>query len=439
MTIKTNVLLITIDTLRADHLGCFGYHRSTSPNMDELASKGVVCENMFCAAIPTHPSYTTLYTGQHPIMHGIIGQGGKTILAKEAPFLPEIFIRSGYTTCAVDTLLRDRSWFGRGYEYYIDPSLRRILRLNVTAEEINSRAIPWLRNHCEELFFMMLHYWEPHAPYLPPKRYRELFYSGDPTDPNNHSLEDWWKHPLGELARQTWLRTSDGLITDAEYIKTLYDQEIRHVDDCIAELISTLQDLNLNERTLVVIVSDHGESMTEHGIFFEHHGLYDCTIRVPLLFYWPGHLPGNTRLHNMLQYHDIAPTLLEACNLPVPSSMEGKSFWPSLTEKKQLTGRSSAVSLECSLQAKWSLRNHDYKFIMAREPDFYGNPDRELYNLVLDPHENRNIAEEKPDLVDAMEKELERWISIQLEILGKDKDPLREHGISLKAVMDFGV
>ena len=428
---KLNILLITIDALRADHLGCYGYHRPTSPHMDILAGDGALGERFFCSAIPTHPSYTTLYTGQHPITHGIVAHAGKAELAREAPFLPELFLQAGYTTCAVDNLLRARLWFGRGYEYYIDPSVRHALLLGVTCEELNARTIPWLRTHADEPFFLFMHYWDPHYPFTPPARFQRFFYKGKGTDPENHSLNDWWKHPLGAMARDIWARTADGPITDAEYLVALYDQEICYVDEGIGNLLAALDELGLAENTLVMLTADHGASMTEHGIFFEHHGLYDATVRVPLIVRLPGHIPAGVRLPQMFQMEDIAPTLLEAAGLPVPKTMDGRSFWKMLTDEERDSGRERVISLECSWQAKWSLRTDCYKFILAREPDFYGSPPRELYDLVTDPREEHNIAEERPEIAAAMEAELEGWIADRLRALGKKEDPLREQGASL--------
>src|SRR5690349_10860080 len=125
MRTKPNILLIAADTLRADHLGCYGYIHNTSPQLDALAAAGVLGERLFCPGIPTHPSFTTLYTGQHPITHGIVSHGGKAQLARDTAVLPELLLQEGYTTCAVDNLWRARSWFGRGYEFYLDPSVRR--------------------------------------------------------------------------------------------------------------------------------------------------------------------------------------------------------------------------------------------------------------------------------------------------------------------------
>src|SRR3972149_1191665 len=216
MADQLNVLFITVDPLRADHLGCYGYQRDTSPNVDRLAAQGVLAERFFAAGIPTQPAYTTMYTGQHNITHGIVAHGGKAVqLDREAPFLTELLISNGYTTCAVDNMVQERAWFIRGYEFYINPSVRRALLVGVSCEELNRRAIPWLRAHRREPFFLMLHYWDPHTPLDPPARFRNLFYEGHPTDPDNHSLDAWWSHPLGSLARETWLRRQRGANTHA--------------------------------------------------------------------------------------------------------------------------------------------------------------------------------------------------------------------------------
>jgi arylsulfatase len=431
---KPNIVLLSVDSLGANHLGCYGYPRATSPNIDALADQGTLCERLLCPAIPTMPSYTTLYTGQHAITHGIVSHPCHNDLDRAAPFFPSLLLQDGYTTCAIDSLMRSRIWFGRGYEFYIDPSIHHtLLYLAVTAEELNARAIPWLRSHADAPFFLFIHYWDPHWPFLPPERYRKLFYQGNPTDPDNRSLEAWWQRPLGLAAKNTWLRTADGLITDAEYVIALYDQEIRFLDDAIGNLIGALDNLGLAENTLLLFTADHGESMTEHGIYFDHHGLYDCTLHVPFIARWPGHIPCGARLPHTLQVSDIAPTLLQAAGGSCPSPMEGHSFWNLLTGKEQEGGHDRVVSLECTWQAKWSLRTDQYKFILARQPDMYGNPMRELYDLGQDPLEERNIAQEQPQVAADMEAELESWIADRLQALGQTEDPLITHGISLRS------
>ena len=432
MSKQINILLVTIDSLRADHLSCYGFPHSTTPHIDKVASEGTLCEQLFCSAIPTHPSYTTLYTGQHAINHGIVAHGGRTSLSVDAPFLPQSFLEAGYTTCAVDNLWRGRPWFGRGYEYYIDSSIRKTLLLSATCEELNHRAIPWLRSHGQDPFFMFLHYWDPHYPYTPPEKFHHLFYHGqNPTDPANRSLEPFWKQPTGSIAKDTWLRTPQGHITDSEYVRALYIQEVCHIDEGVGALIHALDELGIAEQTLVVILADHGESLGEHGIYFDHYGLYDSTLHVPLIFRMPGILYADRRIPAILQMQDIAPTILESAGLPIPSKMEGKSFWKLLLGKEEIWPTENVVSLECTWQAKWSLRTTRYKLITSRQPDSLGNPKIELYDLHEDPKEVNNIVNERPKVASAMEAELESWIAGRLKALGKDEDPLIKHSPSM--------
>ena len=427
---KPNIILISADSLRANHLGCYGYSLPTSPNIDAFASQGALFEKVFAPGIPTQPSHTTIFTGQHPVTHGIVAHGGKAKLGRGTPFLPEMLLENGYTTCAVDTLFRERIWFGRGWEYIIDPSLHHLFYASVTQEELNDRAIHWMKTVPKGPFFMFIHYWDVHYPYTPPDRMRGLFYKGgNPTDPNNHELDEWWEHPVGAMARDTWLRTSNGLITDPNYVTALYDRELRYLDEGIAALSDALDKLGLAENTMVVLLADHGESMTDHRIFYDHYGLHDCVVQVPTIIRWPGgKLKAGTRFALPRQLFDISPTLLEAAGSELPDDLDGKSFLGQLTGQEEPSGYDKVIGCESTWQSKYYLRTNKYKFILARYPDLLGNPDRELFDLEADPGEDHNIAAENPQIVAEMEKELEGWIAAKMEAAGRSEDPVRKEG-----------
>jgi arylsulfatase A-like enzyme len=426
-----NILLIVIDTLRASRLGCYGYGKPTSPTLDRLAAQGVRCERCFAPGIPTTPAHTTLYTGLHPLTHNIVCHGGQADLDRKVPVLPELLQNAGYTTAAVDNLYDLKPWLARGYEFYINPSFQHKLRLLVSCEEINARALPWLKAHSREKFFLFLHYWEPHTPYLPPERYR-TFYPSDrnPFGPEHTSFAPIKRQPFWGMFADVWFNKL-GPVTDAEYIASLYDGEIRHVDDGVAEILEALETLGLAEETLVVVTGDHGESMYQHDIFFEHHGLYEDVIHVPLLFRGPKWIAAGGRVTPMVQHLDVAPTLLEAAGAPVPPTMEGRSLWPRLTGQAQTGGWDRVVCCESTWQAKWALRTETEKFILAREPDFHNSPPRELYDLTADPAETRNLALERWEQTAALEAELETWIAEGLQKAGRSEDPLRVQGITL--------
>ncbi|UCH35527.1 MAG: sulfatase [Armatimonadota bacterium] len=428
-----NVLLLDIDTLRADHLGCYGYARKTSPNLDALAAQGALCEKLYAPAVPTQPSHTTMYTGQYPITHGIVSHGGAASLADDAPFLPELLQKAGYTTCAVDTMRAMKPWFARGYEFYVDPSAGLEHRHAATCERVNARAIPWLRQHADERFFLYVHYWEPHTPYLPPARYRGLFYDGDPTDPKHDTLAAIYRQPFGEWWLESWFSQFPQPLRDAEYIVAMYDGEIRYADDGVGELLAALDDTADADDTLVLVFSDHGENMYHHDVFFDHHGLYEGVIHCPLVVRWPGRVAAGTRVPHLVQHTDLAPTLLDAAGVEIPQAIEGRSLVPLITAESHAPLHDRLITQECTWQAKWALRTDEYKLILSREQgrDLHDKPPRELYHLAADPGELTNLAERQPDVVAAMESELEQWIARMMEKNGLEQDPLIAQGITL--------
>lgn len=425
-----NILFIQIDTLRADHLGCYGYAHDTSPSIDRLASHGTLFERCYAQGIPTTPAHTTLYTGQHPLTHNIVCHGGAADLERRAPCLPALLQKAGYTTCAIDNLFDIKPWLARGYEFYINPACRHAMRLLVSCEELNRRAVEWLRTHATERFFLFVHYWEPHTPYLPPERYRRFWRGGDPCDPSVHSLEGIRRTPFWGMWGDTWFRKL-GPVTDADYIRSLYDGELRHVDDGVGELLEALDRTGVGDDTLVLLSSDHGEVMTRGGIFFDHHGLYEENVRVPLIARLPGTVPMARRAGGFVRHMDLAPTLLDLAGAAVPPEMEGVSASTVFRGESSEPTCDRVVSCECTWQAKWALRTPTHKLILAREPDHYGNPMRELYDLLVDPGEARNIAEEDRARADAMEAELEAAIAEGLTRAGRSEDPLRAQGVTL--------
>ncbi len=424
-----NLVIIVVDTLRADHLGCYGYERNTSPYIDEFAHESVLCETHISPAIPTHPAFTTLNTGQFSITHGIVAHNGRNLIPRSSPWLPAILHKNGYTTCAVDNLSQWQLDFHRGYEFYIDPTQRKKLSLNADNRQINKRAIPWLKQHHKEKFCLFIHYWDPHTPYMPPRAYRSLFYNSDACDPANTTLANFDKHPLGRTWRETWLKQLGGNITDAAYIEALYDAEIRYCDEGIGVLLDTIKDLGRGDDTIVLLLADHGEMMYRHGIFFDHHGLYEGNLHVPCMIRHPE--LSSRRIREMTAHVDIAPTILDMVGVDVPAEMEGVSLKPWLSGEADTLLRDHIVCQECTWQMKWAVRTFTHKFILSRQPDVYGTPLRELYDLEKDPGEFHNIADENRAIAQNLEFLLEEWIGERMSRQGLSEDPLIAHGLSL--------
>jgi len=427
-----NVLLVAMDTLRAQQLGCHGYPYPTSPTLDAFARSGVRFENFYAPAIPTQPSYTTVYTGQHSITHNIVTHGGDAVLDRRRPWLPSILLRAGYTTCAVDNLIGMKPWFYRGYEHYLNASLRLRYQQALECVDVNRLAIPWLRQHADEPFFLFVHYWDPHTPYLPPEKYRPMFYDGDPCDPaltgrlhrfyeTSFHAAHWREGFIRQLA------PGGREITDIEYIRAMYDAEIRYLDDGIGELLAALDDAGVADDTLVLFFSDHGEEMYEHDVFFDHHGLYEGNIHCPLLVRWPGKGQSGSVVPHLVQHVDLAPTILEALGLEIPAEMEGASLVRYLTGEKNDPTYDVLITEECTYQKKWGIVRNAHKLIVNRgdpEKDLHKMPARELYDLVADPGESDNLAADRPDLVGSLEAELDDWINAMIAKHDLPGDPL---------------
>ncbi len=267
---------------------------------------------------------------------------------------------------------------------------------------------------------------------MPPRAYRKLFYEGDPHGDGNTTLDGFDRHPLGRTWRETWFKQLGGNITDAAYIEALYDGAIRYCDEGVGMLLDALQTLGREQDTIVLLLADHGEMMYRHGIYFDHHGLYEGNIHVPFILRHPDLSP--RRINEITAHVDVAPTILDLLDIAIPPQMEGRSLAPWLTgvaDAADAPLRTSIVCQECTWQMKWALRTQTHKLILAREPDRYGTPMRELYELTSDPGEHDNIAEREADLAQDMTEQLESWVRDKMAQNNLAEDPLIAHGLSL--------
>ena len=411
-------VLVVMDTLRADHLGCYGYGRNTSPAVDAFSKESTVFEDAVATDVPTQPSFTALMTGLRGIHNGVVSHHPAETVDDSLPLLQER-LGEKMVTGAVSTLYIMKKYFARGFHYYMNPAAANPSRVQrVQAEEINSFAIPWLKQHAGQDFFLFVHYWDAHTPYLPPERYR-TFYNGKYNDPGNHSLDPFkrsqlWYHAL------SWLREigADD-VTDLDYVVSLYDGEIRHADDAFGQLLETLEELGISQETMVILTADHGESLGEHGFYFDHGDVYQTTIRIPLVIRWPGRFP-RKRVRGLVQGLDITKTVLDLAGLPVQRT-DGKSLFEAIDGKP----RNRVFSNQALWTAKRTMikdqEGHRYKLIVTRDPSFWPTPPVELYDLSRDPREEVDLADSQRDLRDQLELELRHWEEEQL--MGK-VDPL---------------
>lgn len=415
------VIFISIDTLRADHLGCYGYHRNTSPNIDRLAKEGIVFENAYPSDVPTQPSFTSMFTGLRGIETGVVSHSETENLSERIPCFPEILAKNNVTTAAVSTLYMMRRWFARGYRCYMNPVAGQNSRLQqVDAEEINAMALPWMEENKDKDFFMFIHYWDPHNLYLPPEAYRRLFYQGDENDPEDHSLDKLKTQPIWPFVKMHLDAIKKG-VTDIEYIEAQYDGEIRYTDDNIGGLLEFVEDSGISEETTIILTSDHGESLGEHDFYFDHHGVYETTVHVPLIIRHPEDGMEGARIKDMVQSTlSIAPTVLNLFGLEVTENMEGKNLIK--IAKGEEEGDKEIHINTCIWTAKRAIRRGRWKLIKTIEKAFWDTPETELFDVESDPQEMSNLADSRPDEVDELELRMHRWLENKL---GKKQDPLR--------------
>ena len=433
-----NILLIAIDTLRADHLSCYGFDRLTSPHIDTLAAKGVVFEEFIAPHIPTHPGFTTMFTGKDAMTHQIVTQGGKLELEQDIKSLPEILSERGHFTAAADNLGR---WFRRGYDLYEGYQWSH----DTTGawrkgEAVNETALRML-DACENQdkpWFCFLHYWDPHTPYLPPAPFDRMFYHDDETDQKHTSaLEMMTNYPAFQFYFEEWMPGC----RDVEFPKAQFDAEIAYCDACLGKVFDRLQTMKGIEDTLIVITSDHGEELEEHQMWFDHHGMYETNLHVPLIMVQPQRIPAGLRLGGLTQHQDLPVTILDMLGLAdaaEENQMEGESMAP-LIDQRNHAGTCDAVFItENAWMKKRGFRTNKWKFIESLYDELHKRPPFELYDLTTDPDEQNNLAEERPEILEDFKQRLEWFIEKRMSETGKP-DPQSYQAITLTHVGNVDV
>lgn len=349
-----NVILVSIDTLRPDRLGCYGGTTVETPAIDSLSSSGTRFQSAFSPVPLTLPAHWTILTGLEPWRHGVV-DNGMTLSAPPAATLAQRFSAAGYDTGAFVSAFVLHRTFGldRGFARYddgpaADAAIDQLLHATAPADERVDRALAWLRRERTRPFFLWLHLFDPHAPYAPPPLFRAR-YAGRP-----------------------------------------YDGEVAFVDTQVARLLAALERSGLTGRTLVVLLSDHGESLGEHGE--ETHGilLYDATLHVPLVFRLPGQVAAGEVREEAVTLADVAPTVLALAGLPATPGVDGRDlFGPSAPNRGPLGAISEAPRRRFGWAPLIAVREDGWKFIAAPRP--------ELYRISDDPGERVDRSAGEPE------------------------------------------
>ena len=375
--LSPNILLITLDTTRADRLGAYGYGRARTPRLDRLAREGVLFEHARTAAPTTLPAHVSLFTGRYPAAHGVRNNG--VPLSEKVPTLASALHDGGYRTAAfISSFVLDRRFgLAPGFDHYDD---RLDAGPGIAAEPVERRgdrtvlaAEQWLGDYLGPRspsaapatgpapFFIWLHLYDPHDPYVAPAPYRDLF------------------------------------------VDQPYDGEIAFADSVIGSLIDQLERRGLLPSTLVAVIGDHGESLGDHGEATHGMFVYEAAMRVPAILRWPGSLPAGHRVAPMVRSIDLAPTLMELAGLPRVPGLDGESLMPLVRGEGPGPASAYGETYFPLLFMNWSplrsLQDDRWKLIEAPEP--------ELYDLVSDPSEQTNLAVREPARTAAMRRALD--------------------------------
>ena len=316
-----NVLFISIDSLRADRLGCYGNSRATSPTLDRLAREGVRFSNTMSTTSWTLPSHMSMMTGRYVLDHGVLDDSDR--LSDSVPTLAEQLKAKGLTTGGIVSMLflGSRYGFNRGFDDYDDHSIPSADEYDALHDEpapkVTALATKWLQQHAHQPFFLFLHFWDVHYDYVPPPPYDTMFdpdYRGSITGRNFYYNK---KVRKGMNPR------------DLEDIIALYDGEIRWVDDHIAKIVGVLDDLGISDRTAVIVTADHGDEFFEHGSKGHRRTLYQEVVHVPLIMRIPGVAPGRV-IDAPTSLVDIMPTILSLVGAQIPPGVDGVSLLPAL-------------------------------------------------------------------------------------------------------------
>ena len=408
---QPNVLLIGIETLRADHVSCLGYSRHTTPTLDNLAKEGVAFSRAIATSswtIPTVMSVlTSLYPGVHKTTHT------QRVLPKGITTLAEILKENGYKTVAFisNPTLDRRCGFSKGFDLYDDFTVQFDLGLDLfdnsdkgnqnihttmTSEAVNRAAIGWLQKNHRKPFFMFVFYFDPHYDYVPPPPFDTAF------DPNYEGSVDG-RGINSELRKSTRPRQRD-----LDHIIALYDGEVLYTDGYVSKLLEKFTEYGILDETLISVFGDHGDEFYEHGSTTHTHTLYNELIHVPLILRWPPEIPKNRRVDVMVSQVDIMPTVLDYLDIKYDGFMQGSSLRTLIErqDEKLHDVLYAEVSAEGNLVFAAAISR--YKKLILH----LNSGKKQLFDLINDPGEQIDIykAQSSNEPI-ALESHLNLWLS----------------------------
>jgi len=440
------IVYLDIDSLRPDHLGCYGYGRTTSPNIDKIAERGVRFTHAFCASSPCVPSRASFVSGRFAINHGALthwGPGGRFYYpeagghSERYAFFPRHLRKAGYKTVTFSSF-GDRHlapWFFSGWNEVHSFTLKGGAE---NADEVNGEVLPWLRAHGrEEDYFLHIQYWDAHGFYTYPEEYIEPFMKAEPLDfPSQGELErqrelahprspeffhwslDW---PIPDKMPRH-LRDK----TDVDRLIAGYDGGIAYLDHHIGQILDVFREIGVEDEVCLIITADHGESFGEQGIYMEHGMASESTHHVPLIMTFPGISQAGAVCDQFVYNVDVVATITDLIGLDVPAGWDGRPF-TSLVDGSSTQWSRDSLVLEHGLYAcQRSVRDERFFFMRTYHPGLYDWDPVVLYDLQADPHQLVDVAGEYPDVLHLMDTRLNDWLADNVRRHGEIVDPMQE-------------
>jgi choline-sulfatase len=431
------ILYIDIDSQRADHLGCYGYHRDTSPHIDRIAREGIVFDRCYTSDAPCLPSRTAFYSGRFGIQTGVVGHGGTAAQPKvEGPTrgfrdrfdeqgLARQLQECGYHTAMISPFgQRHAAWhFYAGFHEIHNTGQGGMESAEVVQPVVNK----WMAdNAAADNWYLHINYWDPHTPYRTPADFENPF-ANDPLpawltdeviEKNNRRVGPHCAHEIDMYSGDGDPRfpKHPGKATTREQVRRVidgYDMGVRYVDDQIGKIVSDLKNAGVYDETMIVISADHGENLGEWGLYGEHGTADEITCRVPLIIKYPGGARGarNGKFHYAL---DFAPTLMDLLGRGKPELWDGESYAPALTGGEAV-GRDEVTISQCCHVCQRSVRWARWLYTRTYHDGFHLFPTEMLFDLEADPHEQNDLAGEHPELCREGMWRLARWHDAQMQ------------------------
>lgn len=422
-TSDMNVIMIGLDTTRADHLSCYGSTESRTPNLDRLARDGIRFDQCVTVVPSTLASFTSVMSGMYPRTHGVPRNGFR--VPDRHVLLAERFKNAGYETAAfiASYALHSDHNFDQGFDLYeqtFDPEVTGD-QIQRRSDRLNEALFPWLEARKDSKFFLFIHYFDPHAPYDPPLPYgHDPAVSGKPT---------WGHMNLLRLTERLAQNPDDEALDLARHASKMYAGEIEFLDDQIGGLMKKLDRLGLSEKSIIIIWGDHGETLTEHNSELFHHGgeVYETTIHVPLIIHAPSALPSGGVVGELTRTIDITPTVSDLAGLPPLTEYEGQSLMSLITpETATREWRIETTFVEATQpfnekaegDPRWRnqrkskcIRTPEWKLVLSP----LNERQWKLFNLKDDPGETSDVyaeqLEKNPRLVRDLSSRLMSWMN----------------------------